>query len=67
MFHSRLMALINFLFGSFCLHGDSCLTAVINVLFASDGNIDILLPPPGDIIDSALPPRLSGNIKRASH
>ena len=62
------MALINFLFGSFCLHGDSRLTAVINVLFASDGGIDILLPPPGDnIIYLALLPRLSSDIKRASH
>jgi len=62
------MTLINFLFGSFCLNGDSHLTAVINVLFASDGNIDILLPPLGDnIIYSALPPRLSGDVKRTSH
>ena len=42
IFHSRLMTLINFLFGSwqepisfFLLHSDSCLTAVINVLSAS--------------------------------
>jgi hypothetical protein len=40
-FHSRLMAVIDFLFASrqesssFCLHGDSGLTAVIDVLFAS--------------------------------
>jgi hypothetical protein len=62
------MGLINFLFGSFCLHGDSRLTAVINVLFISDGDIDILSPPPGNnIIYLALLLRFSGDIKRTSH
>ena len=56
IFHLRLKALINFLFGSrqepisFRLHGDSRLTAVINVLLASRQDwVSFRFAPDGDI------------------
>ena len=56
IFHLRLTALINFLFGSrqelisFCLHGDLRLTAVINVLLASwQDLVSFRFTPDGDI------------------
>ena len=56
IFHSRLTALINFLFGSrqepisFRLHGASHLTAVINVLLASRrDSVSFQFAPDGDI------------------
>jgi hypothetical protein len=61
IFHSRLTALINFLFGSrqepisFRLHGDLRLTAVINVLLASQrDSVSFRFVPDGDI-DILLP------------